>query len=64
MDGSTQNASSNWIYSTTGPQGPFDIGIITSTTAGNGFMIFDSDLNCEGPQDVWLISPSFDANKF
>ncbi len=64
MDGSAVNASSNWIYSTTGPQGPFDIGIITSTTAGNGFMIFDSDLNCDGPQDVWLISPSFDASGF
>lgn len=64
MDASTQNASSNWIYSTTGPQGAFSIGAITSTTAGNGFMIFDSDLNCEGPQDVWLISPSFDASGF
>ncbi len=64
MDGSTVNASSNWIYSTTGPQGPFDIGIIASTTAANGFMIFDSDLNCEGPQDVWLISPSFSTMGF
>jgi len=64
MDGSTVNPSSNWIYSTTGPQGAFAIDAITSTTAGNGFMIFDSDLNCEGPQDVWLISPSFDATGF
>ena len=64
VDGSTMNASSNWIHSTTGPQGAFAIGAITSTTAANGFMIFDSDLNCEGPQDVWLISPSFDASGF
>jgi len=64
MDGSSVNASSNWIYSTDGPQGAFSIGAITSTTAANGFMLFDSDLNCEGPQDVWLISPSFDATAF
>lgn len=64
MDASAVNASSNWIYSTTGPQGAFSIGPITSTTAANGFMLFDSDLNCEGPQDVWLISPSFDATAF
>ncbi|MFK7770965.1 MAG: T9SS type A sorting domain-containing protein [Saprospiraceae bacterium] len=64
MDGSTVNASSNWIYTTSGPQGGFSIGPLTSTTANNGYMIFDSDLNCDGPQDVWLISPSFDATDF
>jgi hypothetical protein len=64
MDGSAMNVSSNWVYSTTGPQGGFAIGTLTSTTAGNGFMLFDSDLNCQGPQDVWLISPSFDATGF
>ncbi len=64
VDGSAVNASSNWIYSTSGPQGAFSIGAITSTTAANGYMIFDSDLNCDGPQDVWLISPSFDASTF
>lgn len=64
VDGSTVNASSNWIHSTTGPQGPYSIGPLTSTTADNGFMIFDSDLNCDAPQDVWLISPSFDATGF
>ena len=65
VDGSPVTASSNWIYSTTGPQGMFPIGAITSTTAGNGYMIFDSDLNCgDGEQDVWLISPSFDASGF
>jgi len=64
MDGSTINASSNWIYSTQGPQGAYAIPAITSTTANNGFMLFDSDVNCDGPQDVWLISPSFDATGF
>lgn len=63
-DGSTMNASSNWIHSTTGPQGTYAIDAITSTTAANGYMLFDSDLNCEAPQDVWLISPSFDATGF
>jgi len=64
MDGSTVNASSNWIYSMTGPQGSYAIPTINSTTANNGFMLFDSDFDGDGPQDVWLISPSFDATGF
>ncbi|MFK8006691.1 MAG: T9SS type A sorting domain-containing protein [Saprospiraceae bacterium] len=64
MDGSSVNPSSNWIYTTVGPQGTYPLGPITSTTANNGYMLFDSDLNCDGPQDVWLISPSFDATGY
>lgn len=64
MDASTVDSSSNWVYTTSGPQGGYSIGPLISTTANNGFMIFDSDLNCDGPQDVWLISPSFDATGY
>ncbi len=53
-------ATSNWVWSTTGPAGPFSIGALASTTAANGFMLFDSDLNCSGEQDVWLVSPKLD----
>lgn len=54
--------SSNWIWTTTGPAGSFSIGPIVSTTASNGWMIFDSDLNCSGNQNVWLQSPKLDLS--
>lgn len=54
--------SSNWIWTTTGPAGSFPIGAIASTTASNGWMIFDSDLNCSGNQNVWLQSPKLDLS--
>lgn len=56
--------SSRWVYSTTGPQGGFAIDPIESTTAATGFMLFDSDLNCNHPagQDAWLITPAINAS--
>jgi len=54
------SATSNWMWTSTGPAGPFAIGALASTTAANGWMIFDSDLNCSGEQDVWLVSPKID----
>ena len=56
------SASSNWVYTTTGPAGSFATDPLQSTTADNGWMIFDSDLNCSGGQDAWLISPMIDAS--
>jgi len=55
--------SSVWVHTTTGPAGPFATDPLSSTTAGNGWVIFDSDLNCNDPegQDAWLISPALDA---
>ena len=65
MDASPVNASSNWVYSTTGPGGGYATNPIASTTAANGFMLFDSDLNCsQMVQDVWLISPVIDATTY
>jgi hypothetical protein len=43
-----------WVIGTTGPSGPIPIPAITSTTAGNGFALFDSDLSCSGNQIVNL----------
>ena len=63
-DSSPSSATSNWVHSTTGPAGSFAIGALTSTSAANGFALFDSDLNCSGEQDVWLISPSIDCSSY
>lgn len=54
-------ATSVWVHTTTGPAGTFAIDPIASTSAANGWMMFDSDLNCSGNQDAWIISPEIDA---
>ncbi len=58
--------SEAWFHTTVGATGPFSqtTPALQSTTADNGWMIFDSDLNCnEGVgQDAWLISPAIDAS--
>jgi hypothetical protein len=56
------NATSNWVWTNTGPAGSFSTGALTSTTAADGWMLFDSDLNCSGEQDVWLVSPQLDLS--
>lgn len=40
----------DWVIGTAGPSGQFDITPINSTTATNGFALFDSDVNCSGNQ--------------
>ena len=42
--------TSNWVIGSTIPAGGFLIAPIASTTASNGFALFDSDLNCSGNQ--------------
>lgn len=51
--------SAAWIHTTEGPTGAFATAALASTTADNGWMVFDSDLNCNigVGQDAWLISP-------
>lgn len=44
----------DWVIGTTGSSGPFPIGTINSTTAANGFALFDSDLYCSGSQIAYL----------
>lgn len=48
----------NWVIGTTPPSGSFAINPIASTTAANGFALFDSDLLCSGDQnaDVRLVN--------
>lgn len=61
VTGNGQTAS-NWFWTTDGPTGAFAIASLESTTASNGWMIFDGDLNCSGSQEAWLISPSVDCS--
>lgn len=42
----------NWVVGTTPPGGTFAIGPINSTTASNGFALFDSDLLCSNNQNA------------
>ncbi len=46
--------SDNWVIGTVVPAGSFPIDSIESTTAGNGFALFDSDLLCSGNQNAHL----------
>ncbi|HHM20625.1 MAG TPA: hypothetical protein ENJ20_01260, partial [Bacteroidetes bacterium] len=57
---STPNA--NWFWTMQGPAGGFAINPLQSTTSNNGWMIFDSDLNCSGEQNAWLVSPKIDLS--
>ncbi len=51
------NSSSgdNWVIGTGVPSGSFAIPGIASTTAGDGFALFDSDLLCSGNQNADVI---------
>ncbi|MBL4656579.1 MAG: choice-of-anchor J domain-containing protein [Flavobacteriales bacterium] len=51
-----------WIYTTTGPQGPFSIGPMQSTTAANGYMLFDSDFLCSTNQDAYFYTVPIDLS--
>ncbi|HNW89845.1 MAG TPA: T9SS type A sorting domain-containing protein [Bacteroidales bacterium] len=44
----------NWVIGTTGPSGTYAIDPIASTTAANGFALFDSDALCSGNQVAHL----------
>lgn len=55
--GTIEGASDDtWVIGTTGPTGAFasQVGTILSTTAANGFALFDSDLLCSGNQEATL----------
>lgn len=57
--------SDNWVIGTTGPAGSYAIDPILSTTATNGFALFDSDLLCSGNQNANLTTAaSFDCSSY
>ncbi len=45
-----------WVIGTAGPTGTFSstYGTLQSTSAANGFALFDSDLACGGNQEAWI----------
>ncbi len=57
--------TSNWVIGTAIPSGTYLIAPITSTTAANGFALFDSDLDCSGDQVTNLtMSGSADCSTY
>ncbi|GEM_PF-630739 len=61
-DQSMNSTGDLWTWTNVGPQGTYSIGPIASTTANDGWAIFDSDLLCSGSQNAWLISPTIDLS--
>ncbi len=47
-------STDSWVIGTTEPSGSFAIDPIASTTAANGFALFDSDLLCSGNQEAFV----------
>lgn len=52
--GNNSGNGDNWIIGTSGPAGGFAIPVIASTSAANGFALYDSDLMCSGDQTGYL----------
>jgi hypothetical protein len=48
--GTTTAANADWTIGTTPGAGTYSIGAIASTSASNGYALFDSDANCSGDQ--------------
>ena len=63
MEAGNGQPFSNWVYTTSGPSGPYSTDPLNSSSSSDGWMMFDSDKNCNpaGVQDVWLISPLIDC---
>lgn len=57
-------ASSDWVWTNSGAAGGFAAAPLASTTANNGWVLFDSDLNCSSDvgQESWLISPAMNTS--
>ena len=53
-DEMTSVDADTWVIGTEGPSPPFAIDTILSSTASNGFAMFDSDLACGGQQNAIL----------
>ena len=51
--GNVGTATGSWVIGTAGPAGDFPIDPIESTTASNGFALYDSDLYC-GIDDAYV----------
>lgn len=57
----------HWTIGTAGPTGPFSesYGPIESTSAANGYALFDSDALCGGSQNAWVqVANSIDLSAY
>ncbi|MGV3631867.1 MAG: T9SS type A sorting domain-containing protein [Bacteroidota bacterium] len=52
--GTNDGTTDNWVIGTDVPSGSFPIDPIASTSAANGYALFDSDLLCSGNQRAWV----------
>lgn len=58
--GTLNGTTSNWVIGTTAPSGDYAIPAINSTSAANGFALFDSDLNCTADDGYLVIADPID----
>lgn len=61
-DLSIESSGDNWTWSQTGPSGSLPITPIQSTTAGGGYLLFDSDQLCGRSQNSRIQSPILDLS--
>lgn len=52
--GNETSDENDWVIGTEVPSGPFPIDGIASTTAANGYALYDSDLYCAGEDNAWI----------
>ena len=52
--GTSAGKNDNWTIGTSGGAGSFPLEALKSTTATNGFALFDSDLYCSGSQSAYI----------
>jgi hypothetical protein len=62
LDKSSKKSGDKWATSKVGPTGAFKIPKIKSTTAADGFALFDSDTKCSNSQNAWLITPAINCS--
>lgn len=67
VDYDSQGNNYTWKWTDVGATGSTTTGyehVLASTTAANGWIILDSDLNGQGSYDSYLYSPSYDCSNF
>jgi hypothetical protein len=60
--GALDGTNDNWVIGTAGPAGNFAIPAIASTSAANGFALFDSDVMCDTDDAYIAMASSIDLS--
>ncbi|MBN2682703.1 MAG: T9SS type A sorting domain-containing protein [Bacteroidales bacterium] len=53
-----------WIWTNVGPTGAYATAPIASTTASNGWLIYDSDVYCGASDDAYFVMPEIDLSAY